>query len=123
MLAWAAAKVPLWLAVKELFCVLRLTALVSLMMPSDEKWSDKALLIQDYFRLMHALEITLVNEPPTDARRLSRSLFMSTQANRKSVAGLRRPQGRDKIGNHFSTGSSHDLLGQRQELWGKNQFW
>merc|ERR1712050_377658 len=38
---------------------------VFLLMPSDEKWSDKAILIQDYFRVMHAVEITIVDTPPT----------------------------------------------------------
>jgi hypothetical protein len=39
---------------------------ISLLMPSDRKWSDKAALIQDYFRLLHNIEITIVDEPPTD---------------------------------------------------------
>jgi hypothetical protein len=37
---------------------------VFLLMPSDEKWFDKALLIQDYFHVVHAVDITIVDTPP-----------------------------------------------------------
>lgn len=33
-------------------------------MPSNTKWSDKAALIRDYFRSIHALDIEIVNQPP-----------------------------------------------------------
>jgi hypothetical protein len=39
---------------------------VFLFMPSDEKWSDKASLIRDYFRSMHGIEITIVDKLPTE---------------------------------------------------------
>jgi hypothetical protein len=39
---------------------------VYLFMPRDEKWSDKAVLIQNYFRLMHNVSVLIVDELPTD---------------------------------------------------------
>jgi hypothetical protein len=39
---------------------------INLFMPTDKKWSDKALLIQDYFRIMHDVRITVVDELPKD---------------------------------------------------------
>jgi hypothetical protein len=37
---------------------------VFLLMPNDQKWSDKALLIQHYFLAVHDISIHIVEEPP-----------------------------------------------------------
>merc|ERR1719440_411981 len=39
---------------------------IFLLMPCDAKWSDKAVMIQDYLQRMHRTDITLVSEPPSE---------------------------------------------------------
>merc|ERR1719440_196126 len=39
---------------------------IFLLMPCDAKWSDKAVMIQDYLQRMHRTDIPLVSEPPSE---------------------------------------------------------